>query len=285
MDSDNTSIGRFEMGTREAIKREVKEEPVDGENYQPEQEQQQDEDEPTSDAKDQITIHDYFFSGGKQMLPSAIPNGPRRSRSKHQNFEIVKEHSEVRSSVMDKAEEIQANLDPQYPSFVKIMLHSHVTRGFWLGLPVAFCKMHMPKHNGICILVDEDGEEFKTRFLAAKMGISGGWTSFATAHKLLEGDAVVFHLIKTHKFEVHIVRGTTNGRESGEVRKEMDTRATSFVDFENFNIVVNNEVLDIQMSTSIKRKYYELCRAQNHTCMLVSLRPLKVHQLLKSSPI
>jgi hypothetical protein len=31
-----------------------------------------------------------------------------------------------------KAEELEAQLDPEFPSFVKRMLHSHVVRGFWL---------------------------------------------------------------------------------------------------------------------------------------------------------
>jgi hypothetical protein len=31
-----------------------------------------------------------------------------------------------------KAEELESQLDPEIPSFVKAMLHSHVVRGFWL---------------------------------------------------------------------------------------------------------------------------------------------------------
>jgi hypothetical protein len=31
-----------------------------------------------------------------------------------------------------KAEELESQLDPDIPSFVKAMLHSHVVRGFWL---------------------------------------------------------------------------------------------------------------------------------------------------------
>lgn len=33
---------------------------------------------------------------------------------------------------MERAEEVQANLSPQFPSFLKLMLKSHVTGGFWL---------------------------------------------------------------------------------------------------------------------------------------------------------
>lgn len=35
-------------------------------------------------------------------------------------------------SSMKRAEEVQANLPAEYPSFVKLMLKSHVSGGFWL---------------------------------------------------------------------------------------------------------------------------------------------------------
>lgn len=72
------------------------------------------------------------------------------------------------------------------------------------GLPAAFGKMYMPKHDEMCILEDEDGEEYKAKFLADKLGLSGGWRGFAIAHKLLEGDAVVYQLVGTCKFKVYI---------------------------------------------------------------------------------
>ena len=37
-----------------------------------------------------------------------------------------------KSSALKRAEEIQANLSAKYPSFVKLMLKSHVSGGFWL---------------------------------------------------------------------------------------------------------------------------------------------------------
>ena len=39
---------------------------------------------------------------------------------------------EARTCAMERAEELQASLEPQYPSFLKSMLQSHVTGGFWL---------------------------------------------------------------------------------------------------------------------------------------------------------
>lgn len=51
-------------------------------------------------------------------------------------------------------------------------------------------------------LVDEDGNEYKTIYLARKTGLSGGWKGFAVAHDLVDGDAVVFQLIKPTTMKV-----------------------------------------------------------------------------------
>lgn len=138
---------------------------------------------------------------------------------------------ETRLEAARKAEELESQLDPEYPSFVKPMLHSHVVRGFWLvsaillyalpskflthlvcinfvgwhdqkGLPRHFCETYLPKHDSIVTLVDEKDEEFKTNYLAYKNGLSGGWAGFALCHGLLDGDATVFQLIKPTTFKV-----------------------------------------------------------------------------------
>ncbi|KAJ9674451.1 hypothetical protein PVL29_023787 [Vitis rotundifolia] len=111
---------------------------------------------------------------------------------------------EARTCAMERAEELQASLEPQYPSFLKSMLQSHVTGGFWLGLPVHFCKATLPKSDVIMNLVDEEGDEYPTVFLARKSGLSGGWKRFSVAHKLVDGDALVFQLIRPTKFKVII---------------------------------------------------------------------------------
>ena len=70
------------------------------------------------------------------------------------------------------------------------------------GLPVHFCKTNLPKRDEMITLIDEDGDEFPTLFLARKTGLSGGWRGFAIAHKLADGDALVFQLIKRTAFKV-----------------------------------------------------------------------------------
>ncbi|KAF8376773.1 hypothetical protein HHK36_031560 [Tetracentron sinense] len=113
---------------------------------------------------------------------------------------------EAKSSALERAQEVQSNLDPEFLSVVKSMLRSHVTAGFWLGLPSQFCELHLPKQDAPITLVDENGDEYQTKYLAEKKGLSGGWRGFSIAHKLLEGDVLVFQLVKATRFKVYIVR-------------------------------------------------------------------------------
>ncbi|KAI3448102.1 hypothetical protein Pfo_004767 [Paulownia fortunei] len=112
----------------------------------------------------------------------------------------------VSTSAMERAQEIQANLSPHIPSLLKHLLRSHVTGGFWLGLPRKFCYAHLPKHDDTVVLVGENEQEFNTKYLVDKNGLSGGWRGFSIAHNLLERDVLVFQLTEPCKFKVHIMR-------------------------------------------------------------------------------
>ncbi|KAK6946127.1 B3 DNA binding domain [Dillenia turbinata] len=105
-----------------------------------------------------------------------------------------------------KADELQSVLGSEFPSVVKPMTQSHVTGGFWLGLPLPFCKKHLPKHDEEIKLADEDGQEWMTKYLSTRSGLSGGWRGFSIDHKLVDGDALVFQLIKPTTFKVYIIR-------------------------------------------------------------------------------
>ncbi|XP_030547752.1 B3 domain-containing protein At5g42700-like [Rhodamnia argentea] len=139
---------------------------------------------------------------------------PRRIYKRRDPFNLVYASAEAREYAIEKAEQLQSTLDPHYPTLVKPMLPSHVSGGFWLGLPVHFCKTSLPKSDGVMTLVDEDGEEFPTIYLARKSGLSGGWKGFSVAHELTDGDAVVFQLIKPTTMKVYIVR--VNGFDKSE---------------------------------------------------------------------
>jgi hypothetical protein len=70
------------------------------------------------------------------------------------------------------------------------------------GLPVGFCRNHLPKRNERITLVDEADEEFDTLYLAPKRGLSAGWRGFAIDHELVDGDCLVFQLVECTRFKV-----------------------------------------------------------------------------------
>lgn len=113
---------------------------------------------------------------------------------------------EAKSSAVIRAEEIRSNLEQEFPSFVKSLVRSHVASCFWMGLPVAFCKRHLPDKDTTITLEDESGKEYKMKYIAHKTGLSAGWRQFSAVHKLQEGDVVVFQLIEPTKFKVYIIR-------------------------------------------------------------------------------
>ncbi|KAF4374017.1 hypothetical protein F8388_007923 [Cannabis sativa] len=131
---------------------------------------------------------------------------PRRSYHRKDLLNRVYASDEVRKYAIYRAEVLQSELDSNSPSFVKPMLQSHVTGGFWLGLPVQFCKNHLPHTDEMITLIDEEGGEFPTKYLVLKTGLSGGWRGFAIDHQLVDGDALVFHLVKSTQFKVYIIR-------------------------------------------------------------------------------
>ncbi|KAM7277701.1 hypothetical protein ACFE04_004835 [Oxalis oulophora] len=134
---------------------------------------------------------------------------PRRPSSGRKNLlNRVYASDEARQDAIERAEELKAGLSSDFPSMVKPMLQSHVSGGFWLGLPVDFCRRSLPRQDGQMILIDEKGDEYPTVHLARKNGLSGGWKGFAVAHDLADGDAVVFQLIKRTTLKVeHLSAG------------------------------------------------------------------------------
>jgi hypothetical protein len=50
-------------------------------------------------------------------------------------------------------------------------------------------------------LEDENGDEFQTKYLAQKTGLSGGWRGFSIDHELVDGDALVFQLVSPTRFK------------------------------------------------------------------------------------
>ncbi|KAK4599468.1 hypothetical protein RGQ29_009504 [Quercus rubra] len=139
---------------------------------------------------------------------------PRRILGRQRNLSnLVLASPEAIAEADEKAEKLVSGLPPGYPILTRSMQPSHVAGGFWLGLPVDFCKLNLPSRDDVMTLIDEDGDEYPTIYLARKRGLSGGWKGFAVAHHLVHGDAVVFQLIGRTKFKVYIIR--VNGSEEG----------------------------------------------------------------------
>ncbi|RZC78132.1 hypothetical protein C5167_002364 [Papaver somniferum] len=144
-----------------------------------------------------------------KVVPQQVVHNPTKEKKRTRSKTLLtatEDHSKSLAQV--GAEEIQSSLNPKYPSFIKIMLPSHVSNGFWLGLPATFCSLNLPKEDFDLTLLDEDGEEHIVKCLPRKFGLSGGWGQFARVHNLAAGDAVVFQLVEATKFKVYIVRGT-----------------------------------------------------------------------------
>ncbi|KAI6695242.1 hypothetical protein NL676_022952 [Syzygium grande] len=113
---------------------------------------------------------------------------------------------EVKSGAMVRAEEVQSNLEPTYPSFIKALVRSHVGSCFWMGLPGVFCRAHLPNKDTTVILEDEHGKQYEMKYIAHKSGLSAGWRQFSVGHDLLEGDVLVFQLVESNKFKVYIIK-------------------------------------------------------------------------------
>ncbi|GJW36796.1 putative transcription factor B3-Domain family protein [Tanacetum coccineum] len=64
------------------------------------------------------------------------------------------------SSAMVRAKEFQSRIGTEFPSCIKTMVYSQVTSGFWMGLPLHFCKKYLPK-DATFVLEDEKGEQWE----------------------------------------------------------------------------------------------------------------------------
>ncbi|KAI3462757.1 hypothetical protein Pfo_019420 [Paulownia fortunei] len=113
---------------------------------------------------------------------------------------------QLKSPTMIRAEEVQSSLGNDHPSFLKALVRSHVASCFWMGLPVPFCKLHLPIKDTTVILENEIGEEFSIKYIAHKTGLSAGWRKFVAGNKLLEGDVLIFQLIGPCRFKVYVIR-------------------------------------------------------------------------------
>ncbi|CAA2934610.1 B3 domain-containing Os01g0234100-like [Olea europaea subsp. europaea] len=257
----------------------------------------------TSESEDDANISQILKSKGKQIDCSSVEVrlNSRSPKSKRKMESVDGNSGDTYSFAMKRAKEVRAKLDPRFPSFLKLMLRSHVSGGFWLHIPSSFCKLHMPKHDQTIVLEDETGKAYEVKYLADKMALSAGWKGFSIQHNLLEGDVIVFHFMPFNKIKVYIVRASSSGEiidgalcnsnlnanagerdlggrdesKNGEDSSGKNTDGVfegSFVDFQEFHVTVNNVIIDSMLTEDVRRNYYELCLA----------RSSYLHDLLKS---
>ncbi|XP_031380952.1 B3 domain-containing protein Os01g0234100-like isoform X1 [Punica granatum] len=147
------------------------------------------------------------FSSILEPVSSPTPRESKRQKRLMVDDLYHYDHVGVKSSTMERAEEFTRSLTPPgLPTFLKTMVRSNVATGFWLHLPMGFCKAHMPRHNSTVILEDENGEKYEVHYIMDKTALSAGWKLFTTARKLVEGDVVIFQLVEPCRFKVYIVR-------------------------------------------------------------------------------
>ncbi|KAJ6842188.1 uncharacterized protein M6B38_302340 [Iris pallida] len=113
-------------------------------------------------------------------------------------------------SALMRAEKRQSELKSCHPSFVRSILRSHMSSGFWLGIPSKFCKDNLPPNTLRMVLEDEKDLECETTYIGSR-GLSGGWRAFALSHDLEIGDALVFELITPTRFKVYIFKAISEG--------------------------------------------------------------------------
>ncbi|KNA10957.1 hypothetical protein SOVF_139420 [Spinacia oleracea] len=108
-------------------------------------------------------------------------------------------------SVQDKKNHPKLNVE--YPATVKMMVKGNVSGGFFLRLPLPFCKAHIPvKNPTIMVLETDTGERYEAKYLPHCYGLSGGWRRFAIDMKLEQGDTLIFQLVQPTKFKIFFIR-------------------------------------------------------------------------------
>nr|XP_043617708.1 B3 domain-containing protein Os01g0234100-like isoform X2 [Erigeron canadensis] len=119
------------------------------------------------------------------------------------------------SPTMIQAQEVLSSLGNEHPTFIKPMLKTHVVTCFWMGVPLSFCRSHLPKDDSSIVVEDENGKQSTLKFIASKFGLSAGWRGFSIAHKLREGDVLIFQLVEPRKFKIYIVRANDSKEADG----------------------------------------------------------------------
>ncbi|KAL9691915.1 hypothetical protein QQ045_012342 [Rhodiola kirilowii] len=146
---------------------------------------------------DPMSLGRTIYTPGTAPMPlNSCKLAPKRVCIRE--FKVI----DTSTDAMIRAKKIQASLSrPDMPSLIKFMHPSICSGGFSLGLSVNFC-VHLPSEDCEVILEDEELQLYRTKYLAYKKTLSGGWRGFSIAHKIAVGDVVVFQLVAPCKMKV-----------------------------------------------------------------------------------
>ncbi|KAF6176503.1 hypothetical protein GIB67_007886 [Kingdonia uniflora] len=143
-------------------------------------------------------------------------------RVRERKEEVVPDHAEssqrngvltndsAKTSARVQAEEAQKSLDPKHPSFLKSVVKSHVRGCYHMYLPAKLCNSYLPENDYIITLVDENKAICTVQYMDKVF--RGGWKEFSIGHNLVEGDSMVFHLVKCIEFQVYVIRAQSSSR-------------------------------------------------------------------------
>ncbi|KAF6149539.1 hypothetical protein GIB67_003687, partial [Kingdonia uniflora] len=161
----------------------------------------------------------------QEALTKQIP--PCRPTGIHEK--IV--HIRANTCAKKRAEEVPQNLDPKYSSI-------------------------LPNQDFTFTLVDEDMGDCKVKFKYASTRLGCGWRRFSTAHELVVGDSMVFHLVKPAEFKT-----LKNSSRSSEVSGGVLFWGNP--DRESFDVIADGLRKNSELSNGMWTKYYDLCCSQN----------------------
>ncbi|KAJ7565188.1 hypothetical protein O6H91_02G052000 [Diphasiastrum complanatum] len=137
---------------------------------------------------------------------------PRINRQKYISACYISQRRPVTKLERERTLQAAQSFKSTNPFVVLVIKPSHVYRGFWLALPVKFCRKWLPPANASITLTDPDGLNWQANWLGnpnrCGAGISGGWRRFALDHGLEEGDVCIFELTNREQIvlKVHIFR-------------------------------------------------------------------------------
>ncbi|KAF9618753.1 hypothetical protein IFM89_002448 [Coptis chinensis] len=152
--------------------------------------------------EDNMTLAKLCTRKSSIHLPMVVSDQPGTPSSYKRKQALLDDDKTMRCP-KERAEEVRANLDPEFPSFVKTMLPSHISGGFWWEFLHGLRKSHLPKMDATMTLVNENRKEYPTRYTLRKDWIKRWVEGLLLLMSWLRSLPLVFQLVEATKFQVY----------------------------------------------------------------------------------